>query len=147
MNIQLLTRETLEEASDLFNEYRKFYGQASDEEGAKAFLTERFERGESIVWLAYTNGQAAGFVQMYPFFSSVAMKRVYVLNDLFVMPEFRQRGVAQALMETCYTYGEQQQARQIRLETANDNDSAQRLYEKMGMKVEQGVKHYIKNWE
>ncbi|WP_338751373.1 GNAT family N-acetyltransferase [Bacillus sp. FJAT-52991] len=147
MNIQLLTRETLEEASDLFNEYRKFYGQSSDKEGAKAFLTARFEQDQSILWLASIDGQAAGFVQMYPSFSSVAMKRMYILNDLFVMPEFRQQGVAQALMETCYTYCERHQARKIRLETANDNYSAQRLYKKMGMQVDQHVKHYMKTWE
>lgn len=147
MNIIPVTNDRLTEAGYLFNEYRKFYGQTSNLEGAEAFLTERYEQKQSILWLAEIDGQAAGFVQLYPSFSSIAMQRVYILNDLFVLKAFRRHGVAKALMETCYTYCKAKQARYIRLETDHDNHSAQRLYEQMGMHVEEHVKHYVKYWE
>ena len=36
----------------LFDGYRQFYGQTSDEAAARAFLRARFEHGESFVFIA-----------------------------------------------------------------------------------------------
>lgn len=73
----------------LFNQYREFYKQASDLKGAEAFLKARLENDESIILIAEENGEFIGFTQLYPTFSSVAMKRIYILNDLFVTPHAR----------------------------------------------------------
>ena len=82
----------------LFDAYRQFYKQRSDVAGSREFLRERLEHGESVVFLAMRNGDAVGFMQLYPSFDSIAMKRLWVLNDLFVVPEVRQSGVAKLLM-------------------------------------------------
>jgi GNAT superfamily N-acetyltransferase len=37
------------------------------------------------------------FVQLYPSFSSVAARRIWILNDLLVTPPARRRGVGRAL--------------------------------------------------
>ena len=78
----------------LFDGYRQFYGQPSDGVAARAFLQARFEHGQSVVLLAESQGQAVGFTQLYPSFSSVSMARVFVLNDLFVAPTARRLGVS-----------------------------------------------------
>jgi GNAT superfamily N-acetyltransferase len=82
----------------LFDSYRQFYGQSSNPELARKFLTERLERGESTVFIAEDGRRAVGFAQSFPMFSSVSAARIYVLNDLFVAPEARRRGVGQALL-------------------------------------------------
>ena len=44
-------------------------------------------------FVAVADGTGVGFVQLYPTFTSIGAKRAWVLNDLFVVPEARRRGV------------------------------------------------------
>ncbi|MFJ7183098.1 GNAT family N-acetyltransferase [Lysinibacillus xylanilyticus] len=146
MEICTVTLATVRDVVPLFNAYREFYGQPSDLGQAEQFLVERLKKEESTIFLAYLDAQPAGFVQLYPVFSSVAMKKAFILNDLFVAEHARKLGVAQSLIEQCYSYCLENDARYIGLETATDNVRAQKLYEKLGMKIDDGVFHYIKYW-
>lgn len=101
---------------------------------------------ESIILAAKIQNDYAGFVQLFPVFLSVAMKRAYILNDLFVVEKYRRIGVAEQLMEAAFRYAEEQDARYITLETAVANVTAQALYEKVGMEMEKTVKYYIRYW-
>lgn len=58
----------------LFDNYRQFYGKVSDLGAARSFLLDRFNHGESVLFIAENNATAIGFVQMYPSFSSVSMR-------------------------------------------------------------------------
>ncbi|MFJ7736164.1 GNAT family N-acetyltransferase [Lysinibacillus sp. NPDC097287] len=146
MKICTLTKETIIDATTLFNAYRQFYGQQTNLKEAERFLTDRLTKKESIVFLAYHETVPVGFVQLYPMFSSVAMKKAFILNDLYVVEQARKQGVAQGLIEHCYEYCKQFDARYITLETSINNIQAQRLYEKVGMNVEDEVLHYSKYW-
>jgi len=146
MEMKTVTLATVKEVAPLFNAYREFYGQPSDLEKAEQFLKERLKKEESIIFLAYLDAQPVGFVQLFPIFSSVAMKKAFLLNDLFVAEHARKQGVAMRLIEECYAYCKNEDARYITLETATDNKQAQKLYEKLGMKIDQDVFHYIKYW-
>jgi GNAT superfamily N-acetyltransferase len=86
-------------AAELFDAYRQFYGQSADHALAEAFLRDRFAKNDSALFLAVDpqSGQALGFVHLYPSFSSVAARRIWILNDLFVAPAVRQRGIGRAL--------------------------------------------------
>ncbi len=128
----------------LFDQYRQFYLQASDMSGAKAFIQARLEKNESVIFLAFavsedipipaheTPERAAGFVQLYPAFSSASMRRLWILNDLFVAPAFRKQGVGQSLMKHSETFARASGAKGLTLKTADDNVAAQRLYESLG---------------
>jgi len=146
MEMKTVTLATVKEVAPLFNAYREFYGQPSDLEKAEQFLKERLKKEESIIFLAYLDAQPVGFVQLFPIFSSVAMKKAFLLNDLFVAEHARKQGVAMRLIEECYAYCKNEDARYITLETATDNKQAQKLYEKLGMKIDQDVFHFIKYW-
>jgi GNAT superfamily N-acetyltransferase len=127
----------------LFDGYRQFYGQPTDLSGARAFLAARLQRDESVVFLALDEaGAGAGFTQLYPFFSSVRMRRLWVLNDLFVVPSARRYGVAQALMERARQWAVETGAAGLQLETAHDNHPAQALYDRLGWVREDGYHHY-----
>ena len=130
MKICMVTQQTMRDVVPLFNAYREFYGQSSDLQQAEQFIQERVMGAESIIFLAYLEEEPVGFAQLFPVFSSVAMKRAFLLNDLFVAKQARKQGVAQALMEQCYSYCQQEDARYMMLETARDNVQAQKLYEK-----------------
>lgn len=118
----------------LFDDYRAFYGQKPDPDLARRFLTERLNRGESVVFVATEGEEAVGFTQLYPMFSSTAACRKWLLNDLFVAPEARGRGVGRALLEQARRLAVETEARGLLLETAPDNVTAQRLYESAGWK-------------
>lgn len=44
------------------------------------------------------NEVAQGFTQLYPSYSSVSMQGTFILNDLFVHLNFRDKGIGEALM-------------------------------------------------
>lgn len=129
MTICRATIADIERLVPLFDGYRQFYGQASDIAGARAFLTERLERDESVVLI---DADGAGFVQLYPMFSSVRMQRTFVLNDLFVSPDARCRGLGKALLEAACAQGRAAGATRMTLSTAVDNSAAHALYVRSG---------------
>ena len=127
----------LDAVSILFDAYRQFYGQTSDEDAAKTFLRARFEHGQSVVLLAESQGQAVGFTQLYPSFSSVSMARVFVLNDLFMAPTARRLGVGEALLTAAADHARQLGAVRLSLNTDVQNLAAQALYASMGWERDQ----------
>ena len=129
----------------LFNGYRVFYKQPSDIERAQQFLTERFLRKDSTIFMAVSEeGNAMGFTQLYPSFSSVSTQRTYILNDLYVSEAHRKKGVGEALMNHAKRFAISEGAKGITLETATDNP-AQKLYERLGWTKDTEVFHYT--WE
>jgi len=142
MFIQRATITELESLTELFDLYRLFYQQESDLEGAKQFLRERISKDQSVAFIAFDGDQPLGFVQLYPSFSSVSMKPSWILNDLYVKKETRGRGVGANLLQTAIQFATETGAKGLFLETANDNDNAQRLYEKIGFKKEENYFYY-----
>ncbi|EEM13857.1 N-acetyltransferase [Bacillus pseudomycoides] len=130
----------------LFDKYRIFYKQTSNLKEAKKFIQERMENDDSVIFLAFENQigdvKPLGFVQLYPSFSSVAMKKLWNLNDLYVEQSARQKGVAKALMEKAKEYALETGAKGLTLETAIDNYNAQSLYESMGYEKDDECFHY-----
>lgn len=134
-NIRIVraTTQDLEAVIPLFDAYRKFYEAESDRAAARAFLRERTERGESVIFLAYSEGhEPVGFTQLYPSFSSVSLRRLWILNDLYVSSDVRRGGVARALLERARQHAIETGAKGLVLSTAVTNKPAQALYESCG---------------
>lgn len=138
------TLEDLDALATLFDGYRVFYKQAPDSALSRAFIEERLQRDESVIFIARNgaSGEALGFTQLYPMFSSVSARRIWVLNDLFVASTARKRGVARALMDCARGFATGAGALRLILETAEDNRAAQALYESLGYVLESGERHY-----
>jgi ribosomal protein S18 acetylase RimI-like enzyme len=126
----------------LFEGYRAFYGGAPRPAEAKAFLRDRMELGQSVVLVARDSVAGAGFVQLYPLFSSAAMAEVLVLNDLFVSPEYRRRGLASRLVKAAEDHAKAQGVTRLRLSTQHDNSAAQSLYEAAGWELDLQFRSY-----
>ena len=58
----------LEALIPLFDAYRQFYKQASDLQAARVFLQDKFNHGESVIFLAWEGPKAVGFTQLFPSF-------------------------------------------------------------------------------
>ena len=123
------TAEELFAVAPLFDAYRVFYKEASDPAGARDFLFDRWRLRESVLFVAYDGAEPHGFVQLYPIFGSVEMRRLWLLNDLFVAEGARRSGVGRALMRRAEQHARETGACGLTLSTAVDNARAQRLYE------------------
>jgi GNAT superfamily N-acetyltransferase len=119
----------LEPLAGLFNEYRQFQGKPADLEACRAFLHDRFNHAESVVFVATMAGRPFGFAQLYPSFSSTALARVFILNDLFVSETSRRAGAASALLAAAEEYAWSFGACRLSLNVARFNTAAQQLYE------------------
>ena len=123
----------LDDLVPLFDAYRRFYEASSDHAAARAFLTDRIERDESVIFLAYAAPHLpVGFTQLYPSFSSVSLKRLWILNDLFVSSDVRRGGVGRALLERARQHAVETGAKGLVLSTGVMNKPAQTLYESCG---------------
>ena len=142
LEIASATPADVGEAAQLFDAYRQFYHKPADVEAARRFLFARLSKGESVLFLARHDGRAVGFVHLYPIFSSLDLTRLWILNDLYVIPEARKFGVGRALMERARTLAEATRASSLTLETASDNVPAQRLYESLGWQRDQEFYRY-----
>jgi GNAT superfamily N-acetyltransferase len=134
VEIKKVTIEDVKLIAPLFDAYRIFYKQASNEKAAAEFLQQRLANNESVIFMAVVNGIVAGFCQLYPIFSSVGLQRTWLLNDLYVNEDARGQGVAAALLQQAKQFGIATNARWLMLETAADNVTAQSVYEKNGWK-------------
>ena len=109
------------------------------------FLKARIENKESVIFIAQMDGKAVGFVQLYPLFSSTRLQAMWLLNDLYVSPEARQKGVASALIVKAQHHSRLTQAAGLLLETEKTNGPGNTLYPKMNFTLDQDHNYYF--WE
>jgi ribosomal protein S18 acetylase RimI-like enzyme len=152
--VRTATLADLEALAPLFDAYRQFYEMPADFPLAKHYLGERLTRNESVILLALLSATTTppvqdptlasfastasatqdlvGFCQLYPTFCSVEAKPTYTLYDLYVAPEARRLGAAQALMLVAEELALRDGKARLDLSTAKSNHGAQRLYESLG---------------
>lgn len=129
----------------LFDAYRVFYRKASDVKGAKQFLKERMQNKESVIFVARMENELLGFTQLYPLFSSTNMKRVWLLNDLFVAPNHRGKKISKSLISKAKEHCKATNGFGISLETEKTNVPGNALYPKMHFTLDREHNYYF--WE
>ncbi|MBT8401161.1 MAG: GNAT family N-acetyltransferase [Rhodothermia bacterium] len=132
----------------LFDAYRRFYGR-TDREGSRTFLHDRMQNDESVILLALDDASesGAGFIQLYPLFSSVRMNRTWVLNDLYVAEEARRSGIARRLLDAAVSFARSESASYLELATQKSNAAARQLYLSMGWKSDDEFEHFTMELE
>ena len=128
----------------LFEAYRQFYRREPDPAGAMAFLRQRLEKEDSVIFLTLLeDGTAAGFTQLYPLFSSVRMRKLWLLNDLFVDEAYRGRRLSLGLIEQAKRLAQATGAAGLILETEKGNAIGNQLYPRTGfLRSEQNYYHW-----
>lgn len=130
--VRLARADEAAEIAPLFDAYRQFYGQDADLACSALYLRARLCADESTILLAEEKSSLLGFCQLYPSFSSVRARPTLILNDLFVAPAARSRGVGQALINAAEQFAISSGIMQLSLETGTNNKLAQCVYERMG---------------
>lgn len=126
----------------LLDGYREFYGKRPEPMRAREFLEARLALKESVIFLAEDASGAIGFTQLFPSFSTVSLAPIYILNDLYVLPDGRGKGIGRALLQKAQVYCAERGFKGLALETAVDNP-AQKLYEALGWKKDTHCFHYF----
>ena len=120
----------------LVRAYRAFYGQTPDEPGERRFISKHLRDVTSVVFLASEGRSALGFVQIFESWSTLRLAPMLILEDLFVEPAARGRGIAYALIDAAIAYAREAGAGGMFLETAVTNERAQEVYERAGWERE-----------
>jgi ribosomal protein S18 acetylase RimI-like enzyme len=141
LRIRRLDHADLDRVVPLFGAYREFYERTQDPAQERAFLLERLDRDECVIFVAESGRRAIGFTLLYPMFSSLSLRPTWVLNDLYVLPEHRRHGVAARLLAEAREFARATGAEYLTLETARENP-AQHLYEAEGWKRDELFLHY-----
>ena len=132
LDIKEVKKDDVSMVAILFDAYRVFYKQSSNLQAAFDFLEQRVDKNESTIFMAILQGEAVGFIQLYPIFSSVSLKPAWLLNDLYVAENARRQGVAEALLQQAKQFAMETNAAYVLLQTSEDNYKAQSVYEKNG---------------
>lgn len=143
ITIKAVTIADLSKIAPIFDKYRVFYKQESDLNLATNFIKARLENNQSVIFAALdSTNEFVGFTQLYPSFSSVSAKPLWILNDLYVDKSVRRQGIGQKLMQAAKEHAIKTNANGLMLETAIDNKNAQALYLKEGYELEDDVYFY-----
>jgi len=146
MKIIQVQEDQLDQVVELFDAYRVWYGKPSDKATAKNFLGDRIRTQESVVYACENEaGKMVGFTQLYPLFSSTRMRRMWLLNDLFVAKEFRGQGISKLLIDKAKDLARSTHACGLLLETETTNDIGNRLYPSVGFELEKNNFYFWTN--
>jgi ribosomal protein S18 acetylase RimI-like enzyme len=133
----------LEELGKLFNLYRIFYEEEDDLEKASRYILERFNHGDSEIFVAQEgNDELTGFVQLYPSFCSVSAVPILILYDLYVDSSHRGKGIGRLLMSAARDFAKGNGFKRLELSTAKDNHIGQSLYESLGYELDEEFLRY-----
>jgi GNAT superfamily N-acetyltransferase len=125
--------EDIPQIAPLFDAYRVFYKKPCDIEGANKFLEDHVINKTSVIFFSKNDkGIVTAFVQLYPIFTSTGMNKSWLLNDLFVKPEHRGKGISKNLIEKCKELCRDTKASGLMLETEKTNNIGNKLYTSTG---------------
>ena len=143
MKIRKSNISDIKQLSKMFDDYRVFYEKESDLQGSEIFLSERIQNKDSEIFVAENSQNIlVGFVQLYPIFSSTRMKRLWLLNDLYVNKDNRGNGVSVLLIEEAKKLSSETNAYGLILDTAKSNIVGNQLYPKTGFSLDLDHNYY-----
>ncbi|MNC62881.1 TDP-fucosamine acetyltransferase [compost metagenome] len=81
-------------------------------------------------------------MQLYPLFSSVSMKRIWLLNDLYVRESHRSKQVGKGLLEAAREFAVLTKSKGLEIATQVTNVRAQKVYLEHGYVLDDEFFHY-----
>lgn len=138
------SRKYLTQLAKLVDEYRSFCNFESSPKETEEFLLGLMDRGDAVTFIAVdeTTDTVMGFVNLYPCYSTLALQRLWILNDLGVAKEFRGQGISKALIEKALIFAKETGAIRVELKTERANSLARNLYKTIGFKVDNANIYY-----
>jgi GNAT superfamily N-acetyltransferase len=133
--IEPVTEADLPELLPLMRGYCDFYEVNPSDDELLAFSRELLASPEldGVQLLARDDeGRAIGFATILWTWSTLSASRIAVMNDLFVSPDGRGSGAADALIKACAERAREHGATSLEWQTARDNERARKVYDRVG---------------
>jgi GNAT superfamily N-acetyltransferase len=135
VTIERVTERDVDDLLPLLRGYCDFYEVDPTDEQllslSRALLADPEREGIQLI-ARDDGGRAIGFATVYWTWQTLSASRLAVMNDLFVAPEGRGGGVADALIEACAEEARRHGATTLAWQTAKDNHRAQKVYDRIG---------------
>jgi GNAT superfamily N-acetyltransferase len=129
-------RSDLDDLLPLMRRYCEFYEAGPSDAALRALSLTLIESpattGVQLIARDDDDGTAIGFATLFWSFSTLAASAIGIMNDLYVDPSARSKGVGAALIAACETECAARDLRVMEWETAHDNERAQALYDRYG---------------
>lgn len=90
------------------------------------------ERPKFETWLAEVDGSPVGYLILYETFSTFLAKPTLFVEDIFVVPEMRGRGIGRALFHHAMRLARERGCGRMEWCCLDWNEPAQRFYESLG---------------
>ena len=120
---------------DLMAEFHDESGYALDRAWANASFAQLLrDDSKGAAWIAHVGAEAAGHVVLSLRHSMEFGSALGVIDDLFVRPQFRRRGIASALLAELLTACRSLNVAAVQVEVAPDNAAAAALYANLGLR-------------
>ena len=134
MVVRLAEREDRPQLLELIKGYFAFYRTPFPAESKIETMLDLLERDPALgVQLVAEEGvRLHVFASLYACLDTLVADRILVMNDLFVDPSLRNRGVGAALFDASLAYATAHGYGRLDWVTAADNQDAQRFYERHG---------------
>jgi ribosomal protein S18 acetylase RimI-like enzyme len=146
VKIERVREQTLAELLPLVRGYCDFYEVAPADEQllalSRALLADPEREGIQLL-ARDEQGRPIGFATIYWSWATTSAERIGVMNDLFVAPEGRGTGAAEALIEACRAECAARGAGKLTWQTAPDNERAIKVYDRVGATREQWVDYWL----
>ena len=142
VEIRPAKEEELEELLPLMRAYCDFYESTPTDEGVLTMARTLInEPSQGAVFIARQDGRAIGFATLDWKWSMLNGARIGYLEDLFVHPEARGAGTADALIQICADRCRELGMPVLEWLTAPDNHRAQKVYDRTGAEAETYVEY------
>lgn len=134
MSVEIIAAagENLDELVPLFNAYRIFFNPGAALNDSRPFLAARLRDGDGVIFLARNAGEAAGFIQLYPLWSSWYCRRIWFLSDLYVTEKHRGAGIGKMLVERVKQFADETGARSVMVELPHSEPHLTGFYGRLG---------------
>jgi GNAT superfamily N-acetyltransferase len=143
--ISTVTEPDLAELLPLMRGYCEFYEMSPSDDAllalARALIADPERDGFQLI-VRDDSGRALGFATVFWTWSTLAAARIGTMNDLFVHPDARGSGIADELIGECARLVRNGGGKRLEWETAVDNHRAQRVYDRVGGKRDDGLVDY-----
>jgi len=146
MTIERVTTEDLLELLPLMRGDCDFYAVSPSDDDRLAMSRALIDdpEKEGVQFIARDDaGRAVGFATLFWTWATSDAARLGVMNDLFVSPDARGGGYADALIERCRSECGRRGATRLAWQTALDNERAQAVYERVGGHREQWLDYWL----
>lgn len=139
--IDLVNENDLADLLPLLKGYCQFYNQTeqipltTDENLlsiSRALISNPKQEGLQLIARDIENRKAIGFATIYWTWSTLQGGRIAIMNDLFIVEDYRGKGLADILIQECAKYARENRALTLTWQTSVDNKRAQTVYNRSG---------------